>query len=207
MSPRHASQHSSKSATGTPRPSQMGTHLEFPGQSVRPTSGPPIVGTSSISARERAAGGGYRQSGAHLDGSRSSQSNKPLSAAGLQAPSAQRTSNAPRSEAARALTAPASHHSQSQAPMSRHSSHHSNAAASHHTGTSRALVHQPFSSSSYSSSQQRPTGALLPYKDQRGVGMKWKAGAKSLAPLRPGEKRQYMEVVTTTARIVQEWRD
>jgi hypothetical protein len=37
--------------------------------------------------------------------------------------------------------------------------------------------------------------------------MKCKAGAKSLAPLRPGEKRQYLEVVTTTARIVQERRD
>ncbi|KAH5436019.1 hypothetical protein HBI47_074540 [Parastagonospora nodorum] len=185
------SHHSSKSATATPRPSQMGTHLEVPGQSVRPASGPPIVGTSGISARERAAGGGYRQSGAHLDSARSSQSNKPLSAAGLQAPSAQRTSNAPRSEAARAFTAPASQHS--------------GAAGSYHTGTSRALVHQP--SSTASSSQQRPKGALPPYNDQRGVGMKWKAGAKSLAPLRPGEKRQYMEVVTTTARIVQEWRD
>jgi hypothetical protein len=127
------SHHSSKSATAAPRPSQMGTHLEVPDQSVCPASGAPIVGISGISAREQAAGAGYRQSGAHLDGARSSQSNMPLSAAGLQARSAQRTSNAPRSEAARAYAA---------APAS----HHSDAARTYHTGASRALTHQPFSS-------------------------------------------------------------
>jgi len=194
------SQHTSKSnrssqrAPATPRPSQIGTHLEVPGQSVRHSARPPVVGTSGISAREQAAGGGYRQSGAHLDSARSSQSNKPLAAAGLQAPSAQRASNTAGSYHS---DAPASHHSNAPPP------YRSNAARAFHGGatTSRTMI------PSHQQQRERATGAMVPVNDRRGVGMQWKMDAPRLAPLRPGEKRQYVEVTTTTARIVEEKRD